>query len=947
MTCASISYFILKMKLITRPNDFSGLKILLASEFLNLPIELEVTPSAEKTVLIVNDDCQLFSCNAAVWYLACLSGQKKVNLQQDKWMDWESTTLYPEIQAFLNKQPQQLIPTLEHLDKATRNKFLIGNSLSAADIVIFCSLIVISDCKFMANCPNVTKWFNNMYTSAQFKIAASKLDIKIKQTEPDQCEEEEAAISLEDIEHAVKHWKTSNINKPKPITHPVLPVEGERNVLITSALPYVNNFPHLGNIIGCVLSADVFARYCRLRNYNTLYICGTDEYGTATETKALEEGLTPQQICDKYFKLHDGVYKWFDISFDHFGRTTTPNQTKIAQDIFLKLYRNNYLTEDTMEQLLCEHCKIFLADRFVEGTCPLCGYEDARGDQCDKCGKLVNAVELKSPRCKMCRHAPVIKTSKHLFLNLPLLEDKLTSWMDSVTSGWTHNARVIANSWVKEGLKPRCITRDLKWGTPVPLEGYTDKVFYVWFDAPIGYLSITACYTEEWERWWKNREQVVHYEFMAKDNVPFHSVVFPSSQLGTHDPYTLVNHLVATEYLNYEDGKFSKSRGVGVFGNNAQETGIPADVWRFYLLYVRPESQDSTFSWSDLMAKNNTELLNNLGNFANRALSFLEKNYGSCVPAMTLGQEEKMLLVRINRELKQYIALLENAKLRDAIKPIFSISRLGNQLMQAAQPWVLIKSTIEEEKAKAGTVIGLCANIICQLSVMLLPYMPNLSAKLQEQLGVGPDINHLIPEFTCRLPAGHRIGKPAPLFQKIEQVQIDELKKRFSGAQVGSASPGNPAVATPAPPLAEASNTLETPENLALKVAQQGDKVRQLKAAKAEKAIVTAAVAELLDLKKRLATAEEVATKQTNDTPAATTEKPTLTNSVENLTKQVTEQGDKVRGLKTTKADKASIDAAVAVLLELKKQLALAEGKDPAESSGNATGKSKKKGQQK
>ena len=234
--------------------------------------------------------------------------------------------------------------------------------------------------------------------------------------------------------------------------------------------------------------------------------------------------------------------------------------------------------------------------------------------------------------------------------------------MDSVTGGWSHNARVIANSWVKEGLKPRCITRDLKWGTPVPLEGYEDKVtpqmnilyavifvthfrtyqvFYVWFDAPIGYLSITACYTDEWERWWKNREQVVHYEFMAKDNVPFHSVVFPSSQLGTHDPYTLVNHLMATgiiqdfsylyqiifsnidnylclEYLNYEDGKFSKSRGVGVFGNNAQETGIPADVWRFYLLYIRPESQDSTFSWADLMLKNNSELLNNLGNFANR-----------------------------------------------------------------------------------------------------------------------------------------------------------------------------------------------------------------------------------------------------------------------------------------------------------------------------------------
>jgi len=739
---------------------------------------------------------------------------------------------------------------------------------------------------------------------------------------------EEEVISSEERLEAVKKWMEAVAPKSRLIQHPVLPVEGERNVLITSALPYVNNYPHLGNIIGCVLSADVFARYCRLRDYNTLYICGTDEYGTATETKAIEEGLTPQQICDKYFQLHQQVYDWFGISFDHFGRTTTANQTKIAQDIFLKLHQNNYLLEDTMKQLLCEKCKIFLADRFVEGTCPYCAYDDARGDQCDKCGKLMNAIDLQKPRCKLCATTPVEKTSKHLFLDLPQLSEKLVSWLNSASGEWTHNARVIANAWIKGGLEKRCITRDLKWGTPVPLQGFTDKVFYVWFDAPIGYLSITACYTDEWERWWKNRQQVVHYEFMAKDNVPFHSVVFPATQLGTHEPYTLVNHLIATEYLNYEDGKFSKSRGVGVFGNNAQETGISADVFRFYLLYVRPESQDSVFSWNDLMLKNNTELLNNLGNFANRALSFLDKNYGGVIPPIVLGAEEELLLVRINRELNSYIQLLEKAKLRDAIRHIMNISRLGNQLMQSAQPWVLIKGS-QEDKIRAGTVIGLCANVICQLSVMLQPFMPKVSKQLQEQLNVGEDINRLVDDFGCRLATGHKVGVPAPLFQKIEQSLVDELKKRFAGTQKEQQQEQEQ------PPKSTAQDTVES---LTKKVAQQADKVRELKATKAEKALVKTNVDVLLQLKKDLASLEQQATSTSNPS----TSNPSLVD-IENLSKNVTQQGDKVRQLKAAKAAKSEIDAAVAELLDLKKRLCLAEGKDPNETAAKSSSKSNKK----
>ncbi|CAB4001240.1 methionine--tRNA ligase, cytoplasmic-like, partial [Paramuricea clavata] len=320
-----------------------------------------------------------------------------------------------------------------------------------------------------------------------------------------------------------------------------------------------------------------------------------------SENKALEEGVTPSEICSKYFKIHSEVYEWFNVQFDYFGRTTTEEQTKISQDIFWKNYHNGLTLEETVEQLHCGNCNRFLADRFVEGTCPLCGFHDARGDQCDACGKLINATELKSPRCKICSQTPTVKKSRHLFLDLTKLQPELTSWIEKAsTEGTNHDSRLrklerkfrkYYQKLATGRLKPRCITRDLTWGTPVPLEGFTNKVFYVWFDAPIGYISITANYTDQWEKWWKNPEHVSLYQFMAKDNVPFHTVVFPATLLGTKEPYTLLNSINATEYLNYEDGKFSKSRGVGVFGNDAKDTGIPSDVWRFYLLQTRPESQ--------------------------------------------------------------------------------------------------------------------------------------------------------------------------------------------------------------------------------------------------------------------------------------------------------------------------------------------------------------------
>uniref|UniRef100_UPI00358F6303 methionine--tRNA ligase, cytoplasmic n=1 Tax=Myxine glutinosa TaxID=7769 RepID=UPI00358F6303 len=708
-----------------------------------------------------------------------------------------------------DKSYKQLGETLRELEQALncgKSPYLIGTSPTLSDLVLWGSLLpLLVD----GNLPGELVCFEEVgrWITAVSTLSACQRAMKmtfedcpafiskptcppsgqrgVEQTQVGDCLE--SAVTKEEMTRTrdvFLHFREKQ-PQPKPIEHPILPRRGEENVLVTSALPYVNNVPHLGNIIGCVLSADVFSRYSRLRNWNTLFVCGTDEYGTATETKALADGLSPREICDKYHFLHAGIYRWFNISFDFFGRTTTPLHTKIAQDIFWKLEKRGFLLRQTVEQLHCEHCVRFLADRFVEGTCPLCGYIDARGDQCDKCGKLINATELKDPLCSICRRTPVILSSPHLFLDLPKLEENLESWLlESQGSGdWTFNAIQITRSWLKSGLRPRCVTRDLSWGTPVPLAGYENKVFYVWFDAPIGYLSITANYTEHWEEWWKNPRQVQLYNFMAKDNVPFHSVVFPCSLLGTGDDYTFVNHLIATEYLNYEEGKFSKSRGVGIFGDNVQASGIAADIWRFYLVAVRPEGQDSTFSWDDFMLRNNSELLNNLGNFINRAGMFVTRFFGGHVPSLELTTEDVTFLAQTTRLLHQYLQHMDKARLREGLRCILLLSRAGNQYIQQHEPWKRIKGS-PSDRMRAETVTAVAVNVACLLSVLLAPFMPETSGTIQKQLQVPSTCNVLTDDFVCWLPPGHAIGQVVPLFHKIESWQIEEWKERFRGKRV-------------------------------------------------------------------------------------------------------------------------------------------------------------------
>lgn len=576
-----------------------------------------------------------------------------------------------------------------------------------------------------------------------------------------------------------------------------VPEAGKRNVLVTSALPYVNNFPHLGNLIGAVLSADVYARFLRQREVNVLFVCGTDEYGTATETKAQQEGVTPQQICDRYHALHAGVYSWFDIEFDEFGRTSTPHQTRIVQEIFWDVYNAGYVAEDSMTQLYCEAvCKRFLADRYVNGTCPNCGYEGARGDQCDNCGALLNPTELLQPKCATCGNAPVTRETKHLFLDLPKISDTLSTWVKSASQEgeWSANSLTLTNTWLRDGLRQRCITRDLKWGVPVPLEGYTDKVFYVWFDAPIGYVSISAGYGDRhgdpdlWRKWWHPSDDtdVNLVQFMGKDNTPFHTIVFPSALLSTGKKWTMLNNISTTEYLNYEDGKFSKSNNIGVFGNNAQETGIPPDVWRYYLLSVRPEVSDASFTWADLAAKNNDELLKNLGNFVNRTVSFMWKTFGGIVPEMVDDDlEDKEFVARINVELLEYIALMEKLSLKAALKKAMAISSIGNLYLQTKKPWDLLKNEARVAEGKSALVF--CANLVVLLCQILEPFLgTGFSVKVYKQLGLihKPLVNNVIPDSfdPCAwVKPGSRTCSPVVLFKELTSDRVEELRARYGG----------------------------------------------------------------------------------------------------------------------------------------------------------------------
>ncbi|XP_015586892.1 methionine--tRNA ligase, cytoplasmic isoform X2 [Cephus cinctus] len=965
------------MNIVTNDGNPNALKLVLAAKLgqQHATITTVSTDYAELgrlPVLELPSGIRIFSISAAVQFLVPMGEEFSIHI--NKWLEWDISQLQPALVSYggLGKLDTSHKPwiwsLLKELNAALKDKkYLIKDkdNPSIVDLSIWITLwstITPLDISkdIAVEFPTVNKWLKaiEVIPIVQESIKEFNIEKGLKAIASIQAvswfpvnsytdssssisalsdEQEIETVSEEELNNVAKNWIVTCYSTVKEPPYPVLPIKGERNIMITSALPYANNVPHLGNIIGCVLSADIFARYCRQRNYNVLFICGTDEYGTATEAKAVEEKTTPQEICDKFFGIHNDIYRWFSIGFDYFGRTTTPEQTEIVQAIFLRIQSQGYIFTENVDQLLCESCQRFLADRFVEGTCPRCSYTDARGDQCDGCGHLVNAIELINPRCKVCNSKPMIKVSTQFFLDLPKIEPRLQEWAKSAEVNWSSVARAVSKPWFRDGLKPRCITRDLKWGIPVPLEGYRDKVFYVWFDAPLGYVSITKRYTKEYEQWWKPKYvDVSLYQFMAKDNVPFHSVMFPASLLAADQGHTLVKHIMATEYLNYEDTKFSKSRGIGVFGTDAKETGILPDVWRFYLAYVRPESQDSNFNWVDLATKNNSELLNNLGNFINRALMFVERNFASKVPPMEPQEDDLTVLALSQRELSSYVAALEQAKLRDALRHILAISKHGNQYMQSQEPWVKVKGT-DDDKKKAGTVIGICCNLVALLSALLAPYMPNTSREVRSQLGLDKSSYGYIPDtITTILPAGHTIGKPSPLFTKIDDQKVEELRKKYGGKQE-------------CPIQKVSSGTIEKcndAASLEAAIAKQGLLVRELKA-KQDKSVWQPQVQILLQLKKQLADltsntgkTSDQAKEKHNSTPGVVLEQNgDGINGAADLEAAIAKQGVLVREMKA-KAEKSVWQPQVEILLKMKKQLADLTGAIIPESSNK---KSKKK----
>ena len=552
--------------------------------------------------------------------------------------------------------------------------------------------------------------------------------------------------------------------------------------LITSALPYVNNIPHLGNIIGCVLSADVFARYCRMAGYETLYVCGNDEYGTTTETRALQEHVTPKQLCDKYHAIHKEIYDWFNIQFDAFGRTSTPEQTKAVQGIFRDLYNNGYITEGTVTQPFCEKCNMPLADRYVDGTCPHCGYEQAKGDQCDKCGKLLEPAELKDPKCTVCGSKPVFRQSRHLFLDLQKTAPQLTKWIDETAekNGWSNNAISVAKGWIEQGLQKRCITRDLKWGVPVPLAGYEDKVFYVWFDAPIGYISITDAAGYDIDKWWHDPEHTDLYQFIGKDNIPFHTVIFPSSLIGTGKPWTLLKTISSTEYLNYEDKKFSKSRGTGVFGDQARDTGIDADLFRYYLIRNRPEKSDTQFFWNDFMEKANGEIIANFANLVNRVYQFINRFFDGVIPDFDNASPDSIFsVIDMQKEKQNIIADFEAVGLKKALLDVLAVCSVGNKFFQDNQPWAIIK----EDKEKAAVILGSLACFTKDIALLLYPFIPATVEKVFATLCLDKSeiVLDRIGDYTKL--KGKKINEPSILFAKLEKKQVEALQTKFAGTQ--------------------------------------------------------------------------------------------------------------------------------------------------------------------
>lgn len=558
-------------------------------------------------------------------------------------------------------------------------------------------------------------------------------------------------------------------------------------ILITSALPYVNGVPHLGHLVGCLLPSDVYARYMRMMGHEVLYVCGTDEHGTPSEVGAAKEGMDVADYCLKYHNRHKEAYDAFNLSFDYFGRTSSEQNREITYHIFEQLDKNGLIEEESIKQIFSIDDNRFLPDRYVTGTCPHCGYDKARGDQCENCTKVLDPTELINPRSTISGSTNLeVRETKHLFLNLPKLEKQLAEWVKSKEPFWPDVAYSIAQKWLKEGLRPRCITRDLKWGFPVPKKGFEDKVFYVWFDAPIGYLGITKQWADEkpgernWKDWWLDAKDVYYVQFMGKDNVPFHSISFPATLLGTGENWTKVDYLKGMSYLTFEGGKFSKSEQCGVFAEDAVKE-FPADYWRYWLISNAPEASDSSFTFDLFAGVVNKDLNGVLGNFVSRVMKMTASKIGAEVPAGgEMTEVEEKLIADLQEKADNYCKYMEGLEFKKAMNELRAIWVDGNNYISVTEPWTVIKT----DPARAAAILRVCLNLIRIYALLSAPVMPETSAKILAKFGLNAADMPVLKGFNAAkeieaLQPGHKFEVGDALFERIAPEKTEELKAKY------------------------------------------------------------------------------------------------------------------------------------------------------------------------
>lgn len=546
--------------------------------------------------------------------------------------------------------------------------------------------------------------------------------------------------------------------------------------IVNAAWPYVNSVPHLGTFIH-LLSADVFTRYLRLKGEEVIAVTGSDEHGTPIEVAALKQGIEPKQLTNRYHSQILDLLEKYSIQFDNYTRTESPTHIEFTQSFYLRLYEKGYVFKQEVELPHCEKCNRFLPDRFVEGTCPYCLSEGARGDQCENCGRVLDPAELMNPRCAFCNSTSTIKSSTHWFFDLPKFEKEITEYLN-LNRQFPDNARNFSLRWLKEGLKPRALTRDNKWGVSSPFPGSEGKTIYVWMEAVLGYVSASIELGERrnepdlWKKYWLNKD-TKNVHFIGKDNIPFHTIILPALLIGSGEGYVLPWQVSSSEFILYEgQGKFSKSRKVGVWMDEALRIAEP-EYWRYVLISIRPEAKDANFTWREFERHINSELNDILGNFIHRTLTFVKSSFSSCIPPVSdLSSADQELIEKIKKAPSNVGRLMEEFKLRDALAAVVELARSGNEYLSEKEPWHLIR----ENKQEAATVINLCSQLVRSLAILLYPFMPQTAAAIWRELAIKGHVEEQRWDDAGRilLETEHQIGQPRPLFHKVDGKQIEE-----------------------------------------------------------------------------------------------------------------------------------------------------------------------------